>query len=118
MKNSCRDCGAPIVGRADKKFCGPHCRSNFHNSRTTNNSKVVKKINRILTKNRTILERLRMKNLKVLDRTDLVQEGFDFRYYTRKKDLDDGSSFIFCYDTGYTVLDNRRVALISKRNII
>ncbi|MFT7376985.1 MAG: hypothetical protein ACI88Z_000811, partial [Sphingobacteriales bacterium] len=57
MKNACQDCGAPISGRADKKFCGHHCRNHYHNDKYKITSGVVRKINRILTRNRSILER-------------------------------------------------------------
>ena len=58
MTKTCLDCGNPIIGRADKKFCDDQCRNNYNNKLRADESTAVKNINAILFKNRKILEKL------------------------------------------------------------
>ncbi|MFT6849960.1 MAG: hypothetical protein ACJATA_000766 [Sphingobacteriales bacterium] len=114
MKNACQDCGAPISGRADKKFCGHHCRNHYHNDKYKITSGVVRKINRILTRNRSILERLNLKPKETFPLVQLQTEGFDLRYFTRKKEFPDGSEMFYCYDQAYKTIGNNQISLIRK----
>ena len=57
-EKTCRDCGEPLNGRADKKFCDDNCRNNYNNQQKAKGSysSYVRNINNTLLKNRKILE--------------------------------------------------------------
>ena len=54
----CYACGERVVGRADKKFCSDHCRSNFHNNLNRDRYIIVRQLNNKLRRNYTILVEL------------------------------------------------------------
>ena len=51
----CLACEKPLKGRIDKKFCDNECRNDYNNERYRLEQKVVLDINKILRKNRKIL---------------------------------------------------------------
>lgn len=56
MERFCLDCQALLKGRADKKFCDDQCRSNYNNRLKTVNNQFLNAVNKILKKNRDVLE--------------------------------------------------------------
>lgn len=55
MERICLDCNAVINGRADKKFCDDQCRTHYNNRIRTEDNSFLNEVNRILKKNRAIL---------------------------------------------------------------
>jgi hypothetical protein len=51
----CLNCGLPVFGRADKKYCDDHCRNDFHNSQSVTNSKLMRPSHKKLRRNYEIL---------------------------------------------------------------
>lgn len=97
---SCHYCNTKIKGRPDKKFCDGHCRSAFHNDRLRDELRDVRKVNRQLIKNRSILKDFFKKGVRRIPSFRLEEEGFSFHYYTKVKNLGD-LTCTFCYEIGY-----------------
>ncbi|MBN2521295.1 MAG: hypothetical protein JXB17_12355, partial [Bacteroidales bacterium] len=57
-KKLCTECGEPIHGRSDKKFCCDQCRNIFNNRLNSNLNNYMRNINNVLRKNRRILAEL------------------------------------------------------------
>ncbi len=104
MDKFCLDCGSPIKGRADKKFCDDQCRSDYNNRLKAASQVQVKKINLILQKNRKVLEKLNPDGKVKVTRARMEKEGFNFAYFTHFYDTLKGSSYKFCYEYGYLEL--------------
>ena len=54
----CLECGEPLRGRADQKYCNDLCRNAYNNKKLSGSSNFIRKTNRILKKNHAILEEL------------------------------------------------------------
>jgi len=47
----CLECGEPIKGRSDKKFCGDYCRNVYNNKINTDSKNLIRNKNNRLRKN-------------------------------------------------------------------
>ena len=115
MEKKCLDCGEPIIGRADKKFCSDQCRSNYYHRTNKNEIRYVRKVNTILKHNRSILARLNPKGKSKIHKEQLLKEGFNFSFITNTYITKAGTTYYFCYEHGYLPLDNSFYFLV-KRN--
>lgn len=117
-ENQCLECNRVLIGRVDKKFCNDFCRNGYYNrkNRVTNN--YVRKINRILAKNREILAEMNPNEMTKTTKNKMTQEGFNFNYFTNVYETKTGKNYFFCYDKGYLVLDDDKVALVNKKDYV
>ena len=100
-KRKCLYCGEPIYGRVDKKFCCDSCRNSYNYEKTHKQLNVVRKVNGILARNHTILEELNTKGKSFVSRQQMVDKGFDFKYFTHIYTPKAGAVYRFVYDQGY-----------------
>ncbi|MFT3682357.1 MAG: hypothetical protein QM791_19030 [Ferruginibacter sp.] len=115
----CLDCGKPLRGRADKKFCNDYCRNNYNNRQKAkgNHSSYVRNINNALLKNRKILEAI----LPATDETakankdKLQRQGFQFKYITHIYTTQTGKTYFYCYDYGYLPLENDWYLIVKRK---
>lgn len=113
----CLNCGEEIrVGRSDRKFCSTACKDEYHNALKLTNSKEMRKINLTLKKNRSILaEYFRAYSETKVHRDELLQKGFNFKYYTHHVTSKiKGNVFTFCYEFGYRELEDSHCHIIKK----
>jgi len=118
MKKNCIECGASFIGRADAKFCSPHCRSNYNNRQNRDFNNFMRNINNILRKNRRILAQLNPKGKAKVHRDKLLAEGFKFSYFTNEYVTKSGNAYRFCYDQGYLEVDNDYYALVVRQEYV
>lgn len=111
-KRICPVCNDEIIGRVDKKFCSDQCRNTFNNERYSTDNVLVQKINRVLKKNYSILKTLNTSGKTKVKRSKLLQEGFDFNYFTSIYETQKGGLYHLCYDQGYLALSNELYLLI------
>jgi predicted nucleic acid-binding Zn ribbon protein len=115
----CLDCGKPLKGRVDKKFCDDYCRNNYNNQQKAkgSHSSLVRNINNALLKNRKVLESV----LPADDETakaskeKLMRLGFQFKYLTHTYTTKSGKTYFYCYDHGYLPLDNDWYLIVRKK---
>lgn len=105
MKN-CEECGKPLIGRVDKKFCSDMCRNSFNNRLNSDAHNIVRNINNKLRKNRRILEELCPDDKSKTTKQILLSKGFDFNFITNVRPTLKGSIYHFVYNYGYLELDN------------
>jgi predicted nucleic acid-binding Zn ribbon protein len=103
-KRFCPVCNEPILGRVDKKFCSDQCRNAFNNQRYSNGNMQVQKVNQVLKKNHNILTALNITGKTKVSRSKLLQEGFDFNYFTSIYETQKGNTYRLCYNQGYLAL--------------
>ncbi len=107
QKRSCLECGTPIVGRIDKKFCSDYCRNAYNNKLNKDSKNLVRNINNRLRKNYRILDSYSLKDGKTrTTKTRLLDKGFDFEFITNLYTTKKGTTYFFVYDLGYLPLDN------------
>jgi hypothetical protein len=113
----CRECGVPLKGRSDKKFCNDHCRNSFNNTIRSDSNNYIRNINNVLRKNRRILESL-MRPGEILSKTKrdkLIRLGFSFDHHTHSEVNRAGKTYKFCYEFGYMQLAND-ICLVIRKN--
>jgi hypothetical protein len=113
----CLTCNKPVKGRTDKKFCDDYCRNNYNNHLKADCNNLVRNINNALGKNRRILESMIPDNEEMgkVSKEKLLQEGFQFKYFTHIYKNKKGSAYFFCYDHGYLSLDNDWYLIVRRK---
>ena len=118
-RKTCKICNKKLKGRADKLFCSRKCKNYYHvNLRSLNSqSKEVKKIDRILHRNRTILQEVLGKNKqqKKINRVVLDHKNFKFDYHTRTYVNAKGKTYFYVYDVGWMQFSDREVLVVRKK---
>ncbi|WP_025762769.1 hypothetical protein [Dyadobacter tibetensis] len=104
--SQCLECGKPLMGRVDKKFCSDMCRNSFNNRLNSDAHNLMRNMNNQLRKNRRILEEACPEDKATLPKTILLSKGFDFNLMTHLRTTQKGSVYHFVYDYGYLALEN------------
>lgn len=113
----CLECKTEIYGRIDKKFCSDQCRNTFNNRTQAHQNKYIRKVNYTLRKNRRIMEAFvegSEKNVKRVTRSEMIDKGFDFNFYTNIYSTKTKKYYYFCYEYGYNVLDDNYLAIVRR----
>ena len=114
-KKVCLECSKEIAGRPDKRFCSDYCRISFNNQKRSEDKKTIREINKILQCNSEILQRINLARKKKLNKAALVDQGFNFNYFTNLHSTNNGNTYFFCYDFGYRYLDSEDEILVVKK---
>lgn len=117
MERKCLLCGEPLLGRSDKKFCNDSCRNNYHHSINHEQLNFTRNINNILRHNRFVLKTLNPDGKAKVSRQQLINNGFNFKYFTNLYTTRDGRVYHFVYDQGFLALDNDYFAIVENVNI-
>ncbi|MCX7649486.1 MAG: hypothetical protein N2050_02890 [Flavobacteriales bacterium] len=113
----CLECGEPLSGRADKKFCNDMCRSAHNNRQITGaRTPAVRHIHRILLRNRQILEHFLgdLETRRIPGRL-LRERGFDFLYHTHIYETAKQARYFFVFEYGYLPLPNDWYFLVRRK---
>ena len=113
---ACLECGDPIKGRADKKFCSDQCRVAYNNRLNSDDTNYVRNVNYTLRKNRRILIELNTTGKTKVSREKLIRNGFDFGYYTNTYKTKDGAIYYYCYEQGYLPIEKEYYLLVVKQD--
>ncbi|MBI4931116.1 MAG: DUF2116 family Zn-ribbon domain-containing protein [Bacteroidetes bacterium] len=107
MAKECLECGEPIKGRIDKKFCSDLCRNAYNNKQNSDTTNYMRSVNTILRKNRRILlEKVEQGKGKAnVHKEKLHEKGFSFKHITHTYKTKKGDTYYFCYEYGYLPLE-------------
>lgn len=111
---ACLECSERIVGREDKKFCSDGCRNAYNNKINKDSNNYMRTINNRLRKNYRILTELNIEGKTKISKHKLLNNGFDFGYFTNILQTKTGNTYYFLYDQGYMHLDNDFYMLVKK----
>jgi predicted nucleic acid-binding Zn ribbon protein len=115
-KRNCPECGEPIHGRIDKKFCSDLCRNSFNNKQNSDTNNYVRKLNNILRKNRRLLEISLQGETTRIAKQKLIDKGFNFLYYTNRNTTKNNHTYVFCYEYGYLPLDDDSILIVKRKS--
>ncbi|HXB10248.1 MAG TPA: hypothetical protein VNW04_24155 [Puia sp.] len=109
----CLNCGKPLKGRTDKKFCDAGCKNEYNNRLQREERAAINPIDLILKHNRRVLKQwLGADHHKVVQTEGLLQVGFRFEYHTHHYSNQRGDQYVFCYDYGYLPLPHGRCLVV------
>ena len=115
MENrKCLECGEPVKGRIDKKFCADYCRNAYNNKVNKESKNLIRNINNRLRKNYKILSELNITGKTKVSRTKLYDKGFDFNFFTSIYTTKTGNTYYYLYDQGYLPLEHETFLLIKR----
>lgn len=116
MQRVCLDCGEPLSGRSDKKFCSDNCRNHYNNRLNSDTTNLMRNVNNALRKNRRILMELNPEGKITVHRERMLERGFQFEFMTSSYTTRKGATYIYCYEQGYLPLENDFYMLIRKKS--
>jgi hypothetical protein len=114
MKKHCLECGDEMSGRLDKKFCSDHCRANYNNRINSDCNNYMRRINRVLRRNRRILTDMNPSGKSTIQKRKLTENGFDFSYFTSTYTTKKGRIYFFCYEQGYVDNGDGFITLVQR----
>jgi hypothetical protein len=114
---TCLNCGKPLKGRSDKRFCDDYCRNGYNNQLKSASNNLVRNINNALGKNRRILENLLPEGEETAkaNKEKLNRSGFQFKYFTHTYTTKTGKTYFYCYDHGYLPLENDWYLIVKRK---
>ncbi len=113
-KPKCLECSETFIGRVDKKFCSDYCRNAYNNKMNKDSKNLIRNTNNRLRKNWRILEELNPNGKCTVSKKKLDVKGFDFNYITEVYTTKVGKIYYFCYDQGYSSLENDLYMLVKR----
>jgi len=109
----CKECGENLAGRLGQKFCSVYCKSSFHyKNYKLNQPSTYVKIDNQLKCNRRILKSYNISGQSQIKTKILIEEGFDFNYFTHIWTAKNGNLYYFCYEFGFRNLNDGKYMLI------
>lgn len=115
MDKKCPECGEVIRGRTDKKFCSDLCRNSHNNKLNSDSTNYIRNVNNTLRRNRRILECMIPEETAKTTKDKLLQQGFNFQFFTNIYTTQKGKSYYFCYEYGYLPLENDFYFLVKRK---
>lgn len=101
MKN-CLECGDPLEGRIDKKFCSVYCKSAYHHKNNKNKDHTLfKQIDQQLKLNRRLLKKYNQSGKTTIRKNILIENVFNPKYLTHYWKAKNGNIYLFCYEYGF-----------------
>lgn len=99
---TCLFCNNELVGRTDKKFCDPQCKSSYQYQQSkAQPERFYNKVDNQLKLNRKILKEYN-KGGKVTVRADVLKaSGFDPNFFTHFWKNQKGEVYLFVYEFGF-----------------
>jgi hypothetical protein len=116
MKKQCLECGEEFVGRSDKKFCSDYCRNSYNNKVNSESKNLIRNINNRLKKNHKVLAKLNSTGKTKILKSNLIDEGFYFQYFTNIYVTKTRNTYYYVYDQGYLALENDFYLLVRKES--
>lgn len=101
LVKSCLACNAELKGRADKKFCDPHCKSAYHYEKDRKKASLFLQIDRQLKQNRRLLKIYNKAGKATIRSQTLIDQGFDPNYFTHYWKNSQGDIYLFVYEFGF-----------------
>jgi len=113
-KRECLACSKALRGRSDQKFCSDYCRNTYNNKVNASSRNLVRNTNNRLRKNYKILREVCPDKMKKVSRSKLYGLGYDFNYMTSIYTTKAGKIYYYCYDMGYTVLEEELLLVVKR----
>ncbi|TDS16532.1 hypothetical protein DFQ03_1013 [Maribacter caenipelagi] len=109
MNKRCPECNIEVVGRSDKKFCSAKCKSIHQYENVQKQDFFYLMVDKQLKKNRRLLKKYNKSGYTTVRSNELLNDGFNPKYFTHYWKTKKGELYLFCYDFGYLSININRV---------
>ena len=103
----CLNCGQPLTGRPDKKFCCSRCKNEWNNSVNGPERRSRERVISILSKNYRLLQMVMESGEKAPELKSLEDAGFRQEYVTGFRRIRRGRDEYYCFDISYNKTEAR-----------
>lgn len=101
-QHKCLYCSTPLVGRSDKKYCDPYCKSAFqYQKRKQEPQRFYDTVYSQLKNNRKLLKKYNKAGKSVIRARLLLQSGFNPSFFTHYWRNRKGEVYFFVFEYGY-----------------
>jgi len=98
----CLECKKDFPHRKGKKFCSHYCKSLYHyKNNKIKGPSLYETIDSKIKQNRKILKKFSFAGRTMVNKSMIMDEGFDPAYYTHNLKTNKGNTYLFCYEYGY-----------------
>jgi len=97
----CPVCETLVKGRSDKVFCSTKCKSIRQYERRQENEKFYLKVDGKLKTNRKLLRYYNKSGYTTLRKSELLNAGFDPKFFTHYWKNKKGDVYLFVYEYGF-----------------
>jgi hypothetical protein len=96
-------CDKPVIGRVDRKFCSTYCKTDYHYQMRKNDGNVYfkKVVDDVIRTNRKILQEYNLAGKTTVRKTELLDKGFNPRFFTHFWKTTENETYLFCYNQGF-----------------
>jgi predicted nucleic acid-binding Zn ribbon protein len=110
-KKICLQCGKPITGRLDKKYCDDYCRNMYNNQTKRADEKQIQQVNSIIRKNRRILKTLCPVGKATVRKEVLDAMGYNYRYFSGlyRSSAPRSIAYFICYDYAFSPVNEKGI---------
>ena len=99
---TCLACNKELTGRSDKRFCDLHCKSSYHYRRSLEEEpRFYNKVDNQLKQNRRILKQYNKAGIAIVRSKQLLEEGFNPKFFTHYWKNKKGDVYLFVYEFGF-----------------
>jgi len=102
FQKECLYCQKELIGRTDKKFCDPQCKSAYQYKQAKEQpERFFNKVDNQLKLNRKILKEYNKGGKVTVRASLLIQEGFNPKFFTHYWKNAKGDVYLFVYEFGF-----------------
>ena len=99
---TCLYCKKELMGRTDKKFCDPQCKSAYQYKQAKEQpERFYNKVDNQLKLNRKILKEYNKGGKATVRSSILISEGFNPNFFTHYRKNKKGDVYLFVYEFGF-----------------
>ncbi|WP_296352269.1 hypothetical protein [Winogradskyella sp.] len=110
LQSNCLYCQKELVGRTDKKYCDPQCKSAYQYMLSKEQpQRFYNRVDNQLKLNRKILKNYNKAGKATVRASILKQEGFDSNFFTHYWKNKKGEVYLFVYEYGFLKVNERSV---------
>ncbi|TCK64900.1 hypothetical protein DFQ05_2640 [Winogradskyella wandonensis] len=102
LVKNCLYCNKELIGRIDKKYCDPQCKSSHQYQREKQKPKrFYNKVDNQLRLNRKLLKEYNRAGKATVRSGILIKEGFNPKFFTHYWKNQKGDVYFFVYEYGF-----------------
>ncbi|TCK66921.1 hypothetical protein DFQ05_2207 [Winogradskyella wandonensis] len=102
LVKNCLYCNKKLIGRTDKKYCDPQCKSSHQYQREKQKPKrFYNKVDNQLRLNRKLLKEYNRAGKATVRSGILIKEGFNSKFFTHYWKNQKGDVYFFVYEYGF-----------------